>query len=377
MAKKIIIDFSAQPLTDNTGFNYTITVNGFDIVYNSGEIECNIEYIPRLDIPANVNELGIGLTLEDTIQITLDYLRTVFVSDIVFYSIVDNTIEVLVNADAVITVNATPNDNITLDIQDVEPSNINLIYYMIFDDYRLNIYKENYNGGSSEIFGNITITKSAVDNILDPIRGTGLQLSLEANPQLTFDEFALSDEFTFKTELLKDGFVIYEGYIKPDGTQQSYVNDEWLINVESTDSLGALKDLSFVKSDGTFYTGKLSFYEIIEACLKRTHLTLDINTSVNIEYNGYTGNNILKDVYVNTERFIKDINDNVLMDCNEVLTSVLNLFSGVITQQDGKWWIYRPNDLQDTGYTTFINQTTNETFSVNLNKTLGLSLIHI
>lgn len=371
MAKKIIIDFSAQPLTDNTGFNYTITVNGFDIVYNSGEVECNIEYIPRLDIPANVNELGIGLTLEDTIQITLDYLRTVFVSDVVFYSIVDNTIEVLVNADAVITVNATPNDSITLDIQDVEPSDINLIYYMIFDDYRLNIYKENYNGGSSEIFGNITITKSAVENVLDPIRGTGLQLSLEANPQLTFDEFALSDEFTFKTELLKDGFVIYEGYIKPDGTQQSYVNDEWLINVESTDSLGALKDLSFVKSDGTFYTGKLSFYEIIEACLNRTHLTLNINTSVNIEYNGYTGSNILKDVYVNSERFIKDINDNVLMDCNEVLTSVLNLFSGVITQQDGKWWIYRPNDLQATGYTTFINQTTNETFLVNLNETLG------
>lgn len=371
MAKKIIIDFSAQPLTNNTGFNYTITVNGFDIVYNSGEVECNIEYIPRLDIPANVNELGIGLTLEDTIQITLDYLRTVFVSDVVFYSIVDNTIEVLVNADAVITVNAAPNDSITLDIQDVEPSDINLIYYMIFDDYRLNIYKENYNGGSSEIFGNVTITKSSVENVLDPIRGTGLQLSLEANPLLTFDEFALSDEFTFKTELLKDGFVIYEGYIKPDGTQQSYVNDEWLINVESTDSLGALKDLSFVKTDGTFYTGKLSFYEIIEACLKRTKLTLDINTSINIEYNGYTGNNILKDVYVNTERFIKDINDNVLMDCNEVLTSILNLFSGVITQQDGKWWIYRPNDLQATGYTTFINQTTNETFLLNLNETLG------
>lgn len=371
MAKKIIIDYSSQPLTNNTGFNYTITINGFDLVYNTAETECNIEYIPRLDIPANINELGVGLTLEQTIQLTLDYLRTVFVSDVVFYSIVNNTIEVFINADAVVTVNASPNANITLDIQDVDPSGLNLIYYMTFDDYRLNIYKENYNGGASEINGNITITKSAVDNVLDSIRGTGLQLSLEANPQLTFDEFALSDEFTFKTELLQNGFIIYEGYIKPDGTQQSYVNDEWLINIESTDGLGALKDLSFVKSDGTFYTGKLSFYEIIEACLNRTRLTLDINTSINIEYNGYTGNNILKDVYVNTERFIKDSNDNVLMDCNEVLTSVLNLFSGVITQQDGKWWIYRPNDLQATGYTQFINQTTNETFLVNLNKTLG------
>lgn len=371
MAKKIIIEYSAQPITDNTGFNYSIVVNGFDLVYTNGETECNIQYIPLGDTPANINELPIGTNLEETIQITLDYLRTIFVSNLVFYSIVDNTIEVFINADATVTVNSDPNDSITLDIQDVEPSGINLIYFMEFENYRLNIFKENYSGGVTEIYGNIVLNKSTVDNILDPIRGTGLQLSLEANPQLTFDEFSLSDEFTFKTELLKDGFVIYEGYIKPDGTQQSFVNNEWYINIESTDGLGALKDLSFVKTDGTFYTGKMSFYEVIEACLKRTRLTLDINTSVQIEYNGYTGTNILKDVYVSAERFIKNSNDVIIMDCNEVLTSVLNLFSGIITQQDGKWWICRPNDLQATGFTEFINQTTDESFLVNLNKTLG------
>lgn len=371
MAKKIIIDFSAQPVTDTTGFSYTITVGGFDLVYSNGEAECNIQYIPFGDAPTNFNELAIGVDLDDTLQITLDYLRNTFINSLVFYSIVDNTIEVLINADATVLIGETINASLDVTTQDVEPSGINLKYYILYDNYRLNIYKENYNGGASEIYGNIVITKSTAESILEPIRGTGLQLALEANQSLTFDEFSLSNEFTYKTELLKDDVIIYDGYIKPDGVQQSYVNNEWLINIESTDGLGALKDLSFVQTNGTQFTGKMSFYDVIKACLDRTRLSLDINTSINIAYDGYTGTNILKDTYISAERFIRDSNDTVLMDCNEVLTSVLNLFSGVITQQDGAWWIYRPNDLQSTGYTRFINQTTEETFLVNLNKTLG------
>lgn len=371
MAKKIIIDFSAQPLTDSTGFNYDITVDGFDIYYNTGGTVCDVKYIPFGDTPADITELAIGSTLEETISFTLDHLRSYYVNSIVYYSIVDNTIEVLVNADATITIGSDPNESLTLTVEDIEPSGINLIYYLIFDNYRVNIYKDNFAGTASEIYGSFAIKKSSVENILDPIRGTALQLSLEANSSLTFDEFLLNEEFTYKTELLKDGLIIFEGYIKPDGTQQSYVNDEWLINIESSDGLGALKDLSFVQMNGLHFTGKMSFYDVIKACLDRTRLSMDINTSINIEYNGYTGDNILKDVFVNSERFIKNSNDTVLMDCNEVLTSILNLFSGVITQQDGQWWIYRPNDLVANGYTTFLNQTTETTFLKNLNKSLG------
>ncbi len=371
MAKKIIIDFSAQPVTTGAGFGYTISVDGFDIYYNSGETEVNIEYIPIGGTPSGVNSIEIGANLEETIQKTLDLLRTVYVSDLVFYSIVDNTIEAFVNADATVTVNPLINANIDVTSQDVEPSGINLIYYIIYGDYRLNIYKENYSGGSSEIYGNITINKSSVDSILEPIRGTGLNISLEANQSLTFDEFLLADELTYKTELLKNDVIIYEGYIKPDGVQQSFVNDIWFVNIESTDGLGALKDLSFVQSNGLRFTGKMSIYDVIKACLDRTRLSLTINTSINLEYTGYSGTNILNDVYVNSERFVKDGNDPVLSDCNEVLTSMLNLFSGVLTQQDGQWWIYRPNDLEANGFTTFINQDTNATFLKNLNKTLG------
>ena len=371
MAKKIIIDFSAQPIIDVVGFSYDITVNDLVLYYTNGLNEVRIDFIANGTTPDEDYQLAIGTSLEETLQILLSYLRENYINNLISYSLVNNTIEVLIQADAVVTIGEDLNENITITTQDVEPSGSNLKYYLYFDDYILNIYKSNYQGTASEIFGTFTLKKSSVDTILTPIRGTALELSLEANQTLTFDEFLLEDEFTYKTELLKNTQIIFEGYIKPDGCQQSYVNDAWYVNIESNDVLGALKDLSFVQTNGLRFTGKMSVYDVIKGCLDRTRLSLTINTSTEVTYVDYAGTNILKDIYVNADRFIKDQNDIVIMDCNEVLTSMLNLFSAVITQQDANWWIYRPNDLQLNGYTTFINQDTDTTFTKNLNAVLG------
>ncbi len=371
MAKKIIIDFSAQPIIDVVGFSYDISVNDLVLYYTNGLNEVRIDFIANGTTPDEDYQLAIGTSLEETLQILLSYLRENYINDLISYSLVNNTIEVLIQANAVITIGEDLNENITITTQDVEPSGSNLKYYLYFDDYTLNIYKSNYQGTASEIYGTFTLKKSSVDTILTPIRGTALELSLEANQTLTFDEFLLEDEFTYKTELLKNTQIIFEGYIKPDGCQQSYVNDAWYVNIESNDVLGALKDLSFVQTNGLRFTGKMSVYDVIKGCLDRTRLSLTINTSTEVAYVDYAGTNILKDIYVNADRFIKDQNDIVIMDCNEVLTSMLNLFSAVITQQDANWWIYRPNDLQLNGYTTFINQDTDTTFTKNLNAVLG------
>jgi len=371
MAKKIIIDFSAQPIIDVVGFSYDITVNDLVLYYTNGLNAVRIDFIENGTTPDEDYQLAIGTSLDETLQILLSYLRENYINNLISYSLVNNTIEVLIQADAVVTIGEDLNENITITTQDVEPSGSNLKYYLYFDDYILNIYKSNYQGTASEIFGTFTLKKSSVDTILTPIRGTALELSLEANQTLTFDEFLLEDEFTYKTELLKNTQIIFEGYIKPDGCQQSYVNDAWYVNIESNDVLGALKDLSFVQANGLRFTGKMSVYDVIKGCLDRTRLSLTINTSTEVTYVDYAGTNILKDIYVNADRFIKDQNDIVIMDCNEVLTSMLNLFSAVITQQDANWWIYRPNDLQLNGYTTFINQDTDTTFTKNLNAVLG------
>ena len=370
MAKKIIIAFNAQPDTLEVGWEFSISVNGFLLTYNNTMTANTVLYMPYGYVITDPIELAIGANLDETINKTLAYLQTYFVNNLIRYSRVNDTIEVRIEADAVINISEIVNPSLELTTEDIEPDSLNLKYYLIYGDYRLNIYKKNYLGTSSEIRGSMILTKGSVDTILETIRGSGLNLSLEARSGLTFDEFILEDEFTYKTELLKSNQIIFNGYIKPDGVQQSYVADEWLVNITSTDGLGALKDLSFVQTNGLPFKDKLSMYEVIKGCLDRTRLSMTINTCVDVFYLDYEGTNTLKDSYINSERFIKDINDNVLMDCNEVLNSILNLFSAVVTQQDGQWWVYRPNDIGN-GIVTFINNDTDQTFVKNISVGLG------
>ena len=43
MAKKIIIDFSAQPVINVIGYSYTITVDSFPLYYSTGGFELKVE----------------------------------------------------------------------------------------------------------------------------------------------------------------------------------------------------------------------------------------------------------------------------------------------------------------------------------------------
>jgi len=370
MAKKIIIQFNDQPVTLAEGWGFSISVNGFLLTYNNTMTDNTVLYMPYGYVITDPIELAIGVDLNETINKSLAYLQTYFVNNLITYTRVNDTIECRVEADAVVNISVV-NSSLELTTQDIQPDSLNLKYYLIYGDYVLNIYQKNYTGNNFEIYGAITIEKGGVDTILETIRGTGLNLSLEANSALTFDEFLLADEFTYKTELIKNGQTIYNGYIKPDGVQQSFVNDEWLVNIESVDGLGLLKDLSFVQTNGLPFLGRLSMYEVIKGCLDRTRLTMTINTSVDVAYLGYEGTNILKDTYVNSERFVKSNKDDVIQDCNSVLNSVLNLFSAVITQENGQWWIYRPNDLQSNTLTTFINNDDDTIVQRNLSAVLG------
>lgn len=248
--------------------------------------------------------------------------------------------------------------------------------YFIQNDYTgylVQIFENGFEGVSTEIFGKVSIDKGNVDNILDTIRGTALNLQLEANPSLTFDEFSEADEKKYTVKVTKNSQTVFNGFLKPDGVTQSFVRDIWLVDLDFIDGLGSLKDLAFVKPNGLNYTGKMSVYEVIFACLQRTGLVMTINTSVDVHYIDYAGSNILKDTYVSADRFFKidaqSTAGGTTMTCEEVLNSVLNIFSACITQQDGKWWVYRPNEFSNN--VTFIDNTLNTTFTKSLYKKVG------
>ena len=152
MAKKIIIDFSAQPIINVVGFSYDISVNDFLIYYSNGLNGVRIDFIANGDTPDEDYQLAIGTSLDETLQILLSYLRENYINDLVSYSLVDTAIEVLIQADAIVTIGEDLNANITITTENVEPFGSNLKYYLYFDDYTLNIYKNNYQGTAFKFF---------------------------------------------------------------------------------------------------------------------------------------------------------------------------------------------------------------------------------
>lgn len=236
----------------------------------------------------------------------------------------------------------------------VNTSTLLLKYFLEYrnianDLYRLEIYKKNYTGLPKEVSGRVVMTKGEVKDLLEPIRGSGLDITLEANIDLDFEDLVSDNEQDFPVKLYNGNALIFQGFLKPDGIFQSFSSDLWNISVQAVDGLGFLEDLSFVNTSGSQFVGKMSMLDIIYNCLKRTGNSLYLNTYVDLYYDGMTftpgaGNNALSLAYIDVVRFIKE-DGNTFMSCKEVLEAVLLSLSAVITQINGQWFVWRPNDL--------------------------------
>jgi hypothetical protein len=150
--------------------------------------------------------------------------------------------------------------------------------------------------------------------------------------------------------------LIWQGFIIPDGCQESFTFPPYVISVNAVDGIGLLKNLSYVQNDGNFYLGKQSFIEVIEACLVRLDApSLVLNTCVNIYETSMTQGDSydpLDMAYVNAERYLKD-DQFTPMNCEDVLRSILEEWTAVMIQSDGEWYIYRPTELAVDGDLVF------------------------
>ncbi len=382
MAKrKILIEFTANPTLGNA-FSYDITIDSVPFIYPNGYDTLNLDYVSGSDVPNT--SIGRKTTLSETIDATLNFLVTYYSSSFISYSRVENSIEVIINIeDVVITYPEDANDNIIISDEAYSPDvNYKLKYYVEWADtenvdYSIRIYQKAYIGSSTQVSGYGVLKYGSVNDNLEPIRGNGLDLSLNASNDLTLDDLYTEDENSFSVKMYRKNKLLFDGYLKPDGVYQSFVQDQWILNLSCVDGLGLLKDLAFVKSNGEHWFGKQKAIDVIYNCLKRTGLEMNINTSVNIYYEGLTPSDTLdplNEVYVSVDRFVKDDNDTI-MDCNEVLTSVLNLFNAVICQMDGEWFIYRPSEIFENNIVKFrqYSQTDNSYLKLNT-KNLAFNL---
>jgi hypothetical protein len=77
-----------------------------------------------------------------------------------------------------------------------------------------------------------------------------LSLELEANSIATLEDLYTDDEQDLQLNYTNNLIIL--GYLKPDGVFQDFVRDEWRINLECIDGLGALKNLALLGKTDCF-----------------------------------------------------------------------------------------------------------------------------
>ena len=234
-----------------------------------------------------------------------------------------------------------------------------LKYWFEFTDvkeiiHRVEISKTDFVGDSLQIYGSCSLEYSETDDTLEAVRGSGLRIDLEADSTLTFYDLYSEEERTFSVVYIRNNETLFNGWLSPEGIYESLVSDKWLISLDCTDGLGFLGNLSYVEdATGLIFVGKQSLLEIIVNCLKRTKTPQNILTAIDIYYDGLTQTlDPFANIYFNADRFVKEDNSTI-MNCDEVLKSVLEPFGAVITAYKGEWLIYKPNSLVDSSSEVF------------------------
>lgn len=217
------------------------------------------------------------------------------------------------------------------------------------------------------------------DDIFTPLVGSALTLRFIATEDFTLSDLYTESETKYMVKHYRGSVLLWQGFIIPDGAQQSWTSRVWEIQLDCVDGLGLLKNLGFVdNTSGNPFLGKQSYLEVITNCLKRTSLGMNINTSVNIFYGGSLpglGSNpndfdTLTLSHIQVERFYKD-DGQTPMNCDEVLKSLLDEFKAVIVQRRGEWFVCKWNELYANANVSF--RAYNSNGSRQANKAVNLS----
>jgi len=221
-------------------------------------------------------------------------------------------------------------------------------------DNKITIDDPSYFGSPQDVTGYCIIKAGTVRLPIDCLKGSGLTLILDANQDLDFTDLLTENDRKILVEYTRGGNKLFSGFLNSEGLFQNYVSDKWTISsLVVSDGLSFLNTLSYVdNSTGLPFSGKQSELDIIANCLKRTGLELNIRTSIGISYTNQDPNtNVLAETFLNSERFRKKDNGNTIMNCKEVLCSVLEKYNAVIVQRENTWFIYRPIELAENNGT--------------------------
>lgn len=212
------------------------------------------------------------------------------------------------------------------------------------DIFRCEIHMDQFVGNSIELEGTALYKYQNKTDHFHPIVASSLSISLLASIDQDLQDLYSEDEQTYKVYLKRNNQIIFVGFLKPDGINEDYVNDKWMLDIDVFDGLSTLKNIRFSNDNGILFSGKYSGLSILTTCLNKTGLDLPININCEVMYEVGPGSlSAFETFYLNANRYYQNNSD--AMDCESVLKSILQLFNASLLQYNGEWYIYRPIDL--------------------------------
>lgn len=173
---------------------------------------------------------------------------------------------------------------------------------------------------------------------LGTIRATEASLEILSSDDFNIDILADNSETKLNVKFYFNNVLEWTGFVLPDFYQET-INKDKIINITATDRLGILKDVPFPENYQS-----ISLLDVVKTCLLETGLSLNIVTLIGYNAVGKSLDNRPLEVQVIGERLFNQNGD--VLNCYDVLMSVLDTFNCFITQFRGKWHIINKQQLE-------------------------------
>lgn len=204
------------------------------------------------------------------------------------------------------------------------------------DNFEIKLYKLIPSTDTQTINADIfaKLNYKSVENLLEPIRGVSLDITINASLDNPFDEFLTFNEYDYGVVFKRNGYNIFKGYINPEGITQSFTSINWQANLVAVDNLGSLKNIEF-KRENEYPTENQFLIRI----LRKTQLNLPIAyiDDINVVYKNKNSSNFLlgQDFWQEDERLINpevftNKNDRGI-DCETIIKDIFQKYNACLT----------------------------------------------
>ncbi|MDR7130684.1 hypothetical protein J2X69_003041 [Algoriphagus sp. 4150] len=175
-----------------------------------------------------------------------------------------------------------------------------------------------------------------------PIKTSEVQITLLSQIDFEWLEFSNFQEKQYRVEILFNNQLYWVGFLVPDNYRESYKIPPYDVTIVANDYLSTLKDIDFVDVENNLIYESKTGLEIINICLNKLELDLDIWDGTDIfPIDGNTDFSALAQVYIDPKKYIENLREEneEPSNCYDVLIDILEAYGLSLYQNYGHWEI--------------------------------------